>query len=116
MKKIGGNKELELQVKTVTKNEIGEQINTWVTVNTLIGFLDLSNGDSRYTNYNAKIQESTHFFVCDYQILDQRAKAENSRIFDPKTSKYYDVMLIDNPMELNYHLEFYLRYVGGQHE
>lgn len=116
MKKIGGNKTLELQVKTVTKNEIGEQINTWETVNTLIGFLDLSGGDSRYTNYNAKIQESTHFFVCDYQILDEKVKVENSRFFEPETSNYYDITLIDNPMNLNYHLEFYLRYVGGQHE
>lgn len=116
MKKISGNKTLELQIKTAVKNEIGEQVPTWQTIHTLTGFLDLSSGDSRYINYNAKTQESTHLFVCDYQILDQRVKAENSRIFEPNTREYYDITLIDNPMELNYHLEFYLRYVGGQHE
>lgn len=116
MKKIGGNTTLELQIKRVTDNEIGEQESTWETIHTLTGFLDLSSGDSRYTNYNAKIQESTHFFICDYQMLDQTAKVENSRFFEPKTSNYYDITLIDNPMNLNYHLEFYLRYVGGQYE
>ena len=116
MRKIGGNKTLELQIKVVTDTDTGEQTKEWTTVNTLVGFLDLSSGDSRYINYNAKTQESTHLFVCDYQILDQRVKAENSRIFDAQTGNYYDITLIDNPMELNYHLEFYLRFVGGQHE
>ena len=116
MKKIGGNTTLELQIKTVTKNEIGEQVPTWKTIHTLTGFLDLSSGDSRYTNYNAKIQESTHLFICNYQILDQSVNAENTRIFEPNTSNYYDVTLIDNPMNMNYHLEFYLRFVGGQYE
>lgn len=26
----------------------------------------------------------------------------------------YDIQLIDNPMHLNYQLEIYLKYVGGQ--
>ena len=26
----------------------------------------------------------------------------------------YDVMLIDNPMNMNKHFEIYLKYVGGQ--
>ena len=114
MKKIGGNLTVELQIKTATENAIGEQVESWQTVNTLKGFLDLSNGDSKYTNYNAKIQESTHVFICDYQTLDQRVSSENSRLFEPASGKKYDVMLIDNPMELNYQLEIYLKFTGGQ--
>lgn len=114
MKKIGGNKDLELQIKTVTENDDGEQLESWSTVDTLTGFLDLSNGDSKYTSYNAKTQESTHYFICDYKESVESVNAENGRILDPKNNKIYEILLIDNPMELSYHLEFYLKYTGGQ--
>lgn len=114
MKKIGGNHELEIGIVMATQNELGENEAVWFPLQTLKGYLDLSSGDSRYNSYNAKIQESSHFFICDYQELDPRIKSENSRVFDPKTQKFYDVLLIDNPMELNNHLEFYLKYTGGQ--
>ena len=114
MKRIGGNLTVELQVKKITVNRMGEQVPGWETVETLKGYLDLSGGDSKYTPYDAKIQESTHIFICDYKELDSRAKSENTRIFVPKTGKYYDVMLIDNPLERNYHYEIFLKYTGGQ--
>lgn len=109
---IGGNIDGELQVKTTVKNEIGESIPAWKTVKVIRGWLDLSSGDSKYTNYNAKIQESTHVFICDYVELDKEANSENSRMI--VGGRIYDVMLIDNPMNLNQHLEIYLKYVGGQ--
>lgn len=109
---IDGNIDALVQIKTTVKNEIGEAISKWETVNTLRGFLDLSGGDSKYTNYNAKIQESTHVFICDYVELDKRVKTENSRII--VNDDNYDVMLIDDPMNLNQHLEIYLKYIGGQ--
>lgn len=114
MKPIGGNLTAEIQIKTVTENNIGEQVEAWETIETLTGFLDLMNGDSKYTNYNAKIQESTHVFICAYKLLDSRIKSDTARIWSPKTQNYYDITLIDNPMELNYQLEFYLKYAGGQ--
>ena len=114
MKKIGGNKTIELQIKTAVENEIGEQVESWETVDTLEGFLDLSSGDSKYNNYSAKIQESTHFFIGDYKTLDPRIKVENLRVFDPQKQELYDVMLLDNPMELNKHWEIYLKFTGGQ--
>lgn len=109
---IGGNIDGEIQIKTTTKNEIGESVPTWKTVNTIKGFLDLSSGDSLYTTNNAKIQESTHFFICDYVELDNRVKAENSRMI--VDGYIYDVKVIDNPMNLNKHLEIYLKFIGGQ--
>ena len=112
MKRIGGNLTAEIQISSTTKNDIGESVKTWETIQSLPGWLDLINGDSKYTNHNAKIQESTHVFVADYIPLDSRIKAENSRIL--VNGKRYDIMLIDNPMELNYQLEIYLKFTGGQ--
>jgi head-tail adaptor len=113
MSKIGGNISAQIQKNSgSTKNAIGERSKTWTTLHTVSGFLDLSSGDSKYSTYDAKIQESTHVFVCDYFFLDSSITAENSRLMiDGKT---YDVMLIDDPMELHKHLEFYLKYTGGQ--
>lgn len=112
MKRIGGNKTAQIQIKTSTANDIGEQVPAWVTTQSLTGFLDLSSGDSKYTTYNAKIQESSHVFVADYQTLDNRIKSENSRILID--NKAYDIMLIDDPVGLNKQLEIYLKYTGGQ--
>lgn len=113
MNGISGNLIGSLQLKTgTTKNEIGESIPQWSTIHNLTGWLDLSSGDSKYTSYDAKIQESTHIFICDFVQLDQRIKAENSRMI--ANGRVYDVMLIDNPMEMNEQLEIYLKYTGGQ--
>lgn len=112
MRKIGGNIVARIQLNAPTTNDIGERVANWFTVQTLNGFLDLANGDSKYSNFSAKIQESTHVFVCDFVTLDNRIKAENCRaVINDQT---YDVMLIDNPMELNQQLEFLLKYTGGQ--
>ena len=109
---IGGNITAEMQLRTITEDEYGEQIKDWQTVQNIKGWLDLSGGDSKYTTYNAKIQESTHVFVADYVALDSRIKAENSRLI--VNGNIYDVMLIDDPMELHQQLEIYLKYTGGQ--
>ena len=109
---IGGNKHMQLQVRTVTKNAIGEQIQHWETIQQITGWLDLQNGDSKYTVYDAKVQESTHIFIGDYVQLAEGITAESSRaVID---GKYYDIMLIDNPMEMNLQLEIYLKLTGGQ--
>lgn len=111
MVRIGGNIVGQLQTKTTTKNAIGESISTWETRHNLTGFLDYSSGDSKYQVFSAKVQESTHVFVCDYVFLDNDIRAENSRL--TVNGKVYDVLLIDNPMELNYQLEIYLKFTGG---
>lgn len=112
MKGIGGNITTTIQISTVTKNAIGEQVKAWENAQTLRGWLDLANGESSYSTYHAKIQESTHYFIGDYVALDRRITAENSRMIIK--GKRYDVLLIDNPMEMNTQLEIYLKYTGGQ--
>lgn len=112
MKHIGGNTNADLQEKTgAVKNEIGEKVPSWTTVHQLKGFLDYSAGETKYSSYNSKIQESTHVFICDYVDIGALS-AERSRLII--NGEMYDVILIDDPMNLHYQLEFYLRYTGGQ--
>lgn len=115
MKGIGGNKQMQLQVKSIARNDIGEQIEKWETIQQVTGWLDFQSGDGKYTTYNtynAKIQESTHVFVADYVRLADGITAETARaVID---GKRYDIMLIDNPMEMGLQLEIYLKYTGGQ--
>lgn len=74
---IGGNITAVLQKCIYSFNEIGEPIEDYAESISLFGFLDLSSGDSHYTNFNAKVQESTHIFLCDYKDL-KGYKADNS--------------------------------------
>lgn len=136
---IGGNTLALFQVKdSGKKNAIGEREHNWVDVASSKGWLDLSGGDSKYTTYNAKIQESTHIFLCDYQTFKSLSgewvwdtlnfiSGEISTLTSDKkvdvTSEnarmlidglIYQIMLIDDPMNLHQHLEIYLKFVGGQ--
>lgn len=114
MRGIGGNTTAEIQISSTAKNYIGESVRAWVTVQTLKGWLDFSGGDSKYTTYSSKFQESTHIFIADYVPLRDDITPENSRfVIDGKT---YDVMYFDNPMELKSgsQWEILLKYTGGQ--
>lgn len=115
MRGIGGNTTAEIQLcVSEEKNEIGERVKVWQTVQSLRGWLDLSGGDSKYTSYNAKMQESTHIFIADFVQLDSRISAENSRLLI--NGNVYDVMLYDNPMglESGSQWEIFLKFTGGQ--
>ena len=122
MESIDGNMTAILQVNAgTTKNTIGERLPTWIDVVELTGFLDYQSGDAGRTTYNAKLQESTHVFVCDYKPIPAtlevegkvvQVNAENARMV--ANSKRYDVLFIDDPMELHAHLEIFLKFTGGQ--
>lgn len=122
MKGIGGNTQATFQVKHYTQDASGKYIRDsmgaivmdWQDVQTIKGWLDLNSGESRYTTYYAKIQESTHVFMADYVNLDERISAENARM--RINGKLYDITLIDNPMGMGgvSQLEIYLKYTGGQ--
>ena len=109
---INGNIIASIQTFSSTVNFIGEAEKNWVDIKSLKGFLDLRSGDSKYSSYDAKIEESTHLFICDYVPLDESINAENSRMVI--NDKVYDILLIDNPMGLNQHYEIYLKFTGGQ--
>lgn len=113
MANIGGNIQGKLQKQTCAKNKIGEPEKTWSDEVTLTGWLGMQSGDSKYTTYNAKIEESTHVFLCDYNEPAYRLVGEDTRMVIK--GKCYDVMLIDNPDEMDEQLEIYLKLVGDFH-
>ena len=137
---IGGNITALFQVKDEgKKNAIGEREHQWYDVSSSSGWLDLKdeNGTNN-TIFNAKIQESTHIFLCDYRSfkslsaewvwntlnfvngkinsekLDKRVDvtSENARLLI--NNQVYQILLIDDPMGIHQHLEIYLKFVGGQ--
>lgn len=111
---IGGNIEGVIFIDDgYTRNEIGERVpSSRTAVQTLCGWLDMMSGDSRYTTYNAKIEESSHVFIGDYVELDPRIKTSKSRMMID--GAVYDIKFIDNPMEMKEgsQLEIYLAKVG----
>lgn len=113
MRKVKGNTPVVMQIQGEARlNAIGEAEIEWIEKMTFFGVLGLQSGDSKYSNYNAKIEESTHCLICDYNPEIYALADDNVRcIIKGRT---YDVLLIDNPDELNEHLEIYLRFVGGQ--
>lgn len=134
---IGGNVAGLIQVKDEgQKNLIGERIHEWIDVTSLKGFLDYQGGQNAYQTWDAKIQESTHIFICDFTSLKNLSEdwvwnpfnltngvikvgtqdnvdltSENGRMV--VNGDIYDILLIDDPMGLHKHLEIYLKYVGG---
>ena len=137
---IGGNTKAALQILDCSvKNEIGEYTPMWVDLISITGWLDYAGGESKYTAFNAKVEETTHIFICDYVNFDrpcvlrddtgcvivdnngitiqtetgneEKINSENTR-FVINGSKY-DVLLIDDPMGLHKQIEFYLKYTGG---
>ena len=113
MANIGGNIEGIIQTKASNgKNAIGEAEITWTDAFSCVGWLGLQSGGSERSTYNAKIEESTHVFLMDfnseiYALADQDTRMKIK-------GNIYDVVLIDNPDEMDEQLEIYLKKVGGQ--
>lgn len=141
---IGGNTEAVVQIfdKSIT-NAIGEAVPDWISIESLMGWLDFAGGESKYKTYNAKTEESTHIFICDYKSLKKfhllfdtsgNKIIDNSNIVIQTGSgannadavsvnnenarflidgEKYDVLYIDDPMNLHKQLEIYLKFTGG---
>lgn len=112
MANIGGNITGTIQTKTTVKNEIGESVKTWSDRFSQIGWLGLQGGGSNYATFNAKIEESTHIFLCDYHSGIYGLADQDTRMIIK--GNMYDVLLIDNPDEMDEQLEVYLKKVGVQ--
>lgn len=108
MTPIGGNVTAILQRKITSKNVIGESVESYSDYMTLTGFLDFMSGGTETVNFNAKLEETSHVFVCDYVELG----LEENECRLVVNSKPYDVTFIDDPMLLHKHLEIFLKYVG----
>ena len=111
MAMVGGMTIGVIQTNTAVKNAIGEAVKEWNDAIRHVGWLDLQSGDSKYSTHNAKIEESTHVFLCDYHRGISALSGQDVRMIIKGV--VYDVLLIDNPMEMNEQLEIYLRKVGA---
>lgn len=116
MGEIGGNITGVIQTKiSAGYNEIGEAEITWSNAfNDVLGWLGLQNGDSKRTNFNAKIEESTHVFLMDFDAGIYALTDDDQDVRMIIKGKMYDVLLIDNPDEMDEQLEIYLKKIGGQ--
>lgn len=111
MAKVGGNVEGKLQRRTAgVKNAIGERVESWENVITLTGWLDYGSGESQYADNKAKVEGSTHVFICDYNAAVGVKSTDKRMVIE---GSVYDVLLIDDPMRLHQHLEIYLKLLGG---
>lgn len=107
---IGGNVVGTLQKKSISgKNVLGERIEEWSNGHDITGWLDMMSGTSEMSKFNAKLQNATHIFVCDYTDISGYTSI-NSRMLVNGT--VYNILYIDDPMLLHYQLEIYLQYVG----
>ena len=119
MANIGGNITGTVQTMTGSeKNAIGEKVNVWNDFANQLGWLGMQSGDSKYTNHMAKVEESTHVFLCDVNasiyaltLPDETGAIPQVRMIIK--GMVYDVILIDNPDEMDEQLEIYLRKVGA---
>ena len=106
---IGGNVDAIIQVETSSKNAFGEKENSYKNLTTVKGFLDYVGGDGSYkNNFKGELEETTHIFICDYENVASKATPTQSRMIID--DKIYDILYIDNPMNLNEHLEIMLKY------
>ena len=113
MANIGGNITGTIQTKASNgKNAMGEAEITWKDAFSVVGWLGLQSGDSKHSIFNAKIEESTHVFLCDFHEGIYALANQDTRLICKGCM--YDVLLVDNPDEMNEQLEIYLRKVGGQ--
>lgn len=111
MANIGGRTTGVIQTNTTVKNAIGEAVKTWDDAFRCVGWLGMQSGDSKYSTFNAKIEESSHVFLCDYHSGIYALSGKDCRMIIK--GMVYDVLLIDNPDEMDEQLEIYLRKVGA---
>ena len=119
MGNIGGNITGTVQAMTGSeKNALGEFVKAWNDFANQTGWLGMQSGDSKYTNNKAKVEESTHVFLCDFNaaiyaltLPDEKGEIPQVRMIIK--GMVYDILLIDNPDEMDEQLEIYLRKVGA---
>lgn len=81
---------------------------TWKPHLNVYGAIDLLQG-STVIKYGKITPTSTHILICD--VADIK---ESDRVYFNK--RVFKVNFVDNPMELNHHLEIELEYLGSELE
>jgi len=108
---IGGNTYADIKVidkNSTTKNRLGENEKAWKDAIKLKGWLDMGGNTSSRTIANAKTVESTHIFLCDYVKLVGITASNAKVVIDGND---YELLFVDDPMNMHEHLEIYLKQV-----
>jgi len=105
---IGGNVTCQLMKNVSVANAIGEQVRILEPFMNLRGYLDLRGETTDRERFKGKLEQTTNVFVMDFVEIDVDIR---SVTFVDHKGRKYDVLLIDNPMELNRQIEIYLERV-----
>lgn len=110
---IGGNIYASVQKYNAgTKDKIGRINPVWENIGQkLYGWLDLISADDDFDKMKTIVQDSTHVFIMDYEELNLGSK--NCRLIIQ--NRIYEILYIDDPMELHEHIEIYLKYIGEEY-
>jgi SPP1 family predicted phage head-tail adaptor len=92
---------ITIQVQTSSTNQIGGQVQSWSTVSTVNGIIDLmSGGESKQGN--KVTSESTHIMITDIGLNLDKDKVYRMSY----GGRYYRVLFYDEPF--GHHAEIYL--------
>ena len=108
---IGGNVMARVARSVKGKNAQGIPVEESTTaIMKIVGWLDYQDGKAAHQAYEAKLQDTTHVFLSDYD--PDFAKLSTSNLFLLAGGRRYEVLLIDDPMGMHEHLETFLKHVG----
>lgn len=108
---IGGNVTAQVVRSVKGKNAQGIPLEKGTDpIMEITGWLDYQDGKAAHQAYEAKLQDTTHVFLSDYD--EAFAKLSKAGLFLLVGGRRYEVLLIDDPMELHEHLETFLKHVG----
>ena len=88
-----------------TSNGFGGKTQTWSEHLTFDGVIDFMSGDEQ--KQAEQINVVANHILLVFEIIDIK---ENDRVYHG--DKRYDVKFVDNPMNMNHHLEILLEYKG----
>ncbi|MCH4167685.1 MAG: phage head-tail adapter protein [Streptococcaceae bacterium] len=98
---------VERYVKT-GENKLKEPIYDWQRDSESIdGWFDMLTGDEA-TSTNSYIAESSHIFITEDITL---RVSSGCRLYNPKTDLTFEITYVDNPVEIDHHLEIYCKRV-----
>lgn len=97
-----------IKQRTSVPDGIGGQTLTWSDVDIVHGYLDMLTGSDENTVQNAFVEQSTHILIVPKYT---EVITDKMRVVDAM-GRYYDITYVDNPVNVNHHLEIYLKFGG----
>lgn len=90
------------------ENKLKEPVFEWRRdTQSVEGWFDMLTGDEA-TSTNSYIAESSHIFITENTAL---SVSSGCRLFNPKSNLTFEITYVDNPVELDHHLEIYCKRV-----